>query len=365
MIRKIITVSATVSTMVGTGTFADGTGTAAKFAQPYGIAVDTSGNIYVADTRNHRIRMIAPSGVVTTLAGSGAAGSADGTGTSAKFNQPYGVAVDPTSGNLIVTDYNNNKIRKVTQAGVVTTLAGSGSSTWADGTGAAASFKQPTGVAIYTDGTIYVMDRGNYRLRRITQAGVVTTLAGSGTQSLVDGVGASASFYTSTSYYAGIAVDVNGTVWVTDGSNNKFRSVATDGTVTTPAALIVSPNGGVLYYPYAIAIDPYGNIFVTDYGSKIRMVTPTGTYTTIAGGSAGYVDGSGQSALFSSPNGIAIDQNGTLYVADTSNSRIRKMMPQPCPKDTYYVTPANCAGAFCACKRCNTFACLRHTCLCS
>ena len=168
-----------VSTLAGSGTaaFANGTGTAASFDTPTGVAVDINGNVYIADMTNHRIRKITVAGVVTTLAGSGAAGSTNGTGVSAKFSSPRGVAVD-ASGNVYVADASNHQIRKITVAGVVTTLAGSGAAGSTNGTGVSAKFSSPRGVAVDASGNVYVADRSNNAIRKITAAGVVTTLAG-------------------------------------------------------------------------------------------------------------------------------------------------------------------------------------------
>ncbi|MDP6772479.1 MAG: Ig-like domain-containing protein, partial [Anaerolineales bacterium] len=157
-----------VKTLAGSGSIgsADGTGTAASFKYPEGLAVDFIGNVYVADTWNHLIRKITPAGVVTTLAGSGYEGSANGTGTAASFRLPSGIAVDG-SGNVYVADHTNNRIRKITSAGVVTTLAGSGSEGSADGTGTAASFYYPAGVAVDGSGNVYVAGHGNHLIRKI------------------------------------------------------------------------------------------------------------------------------------------------------------------------------------------------------
>jgi hypothetical protein len=244
-IRKI-TPSGVVTTLAGTAGLsgsADGTGAAARFSQmdpmysvgPQGVAVDGAGNVFVADTDNGTIRKITPSGVVTTLAGTaGSGGSADGTGAAARFSGPYGVAVDG-AGNVFVADTDSDTIRKITPSGVVTTLAGtawlSGS---ADGTGAAANFWHPSGVAVDTAGNVFVADTFNYTIRKITPAGVVTTLAGTaGLSGSADGTGAAARF----DFPSGVAVDGAGNVFVAAGS---IRKITPAGVVTTLAV-----SGGV------------------------------------------------------------------------------------------------------------------------
>jgi sugar lactone lactonase YvrE len=180
--QSVYTTPYTITTLAGVPIgSADGTGSAARFNYPDGVASDSSGNLYVADTGNNTIRKITPAGVVTTLAGTpGIIGSADGTGSHAQFNGPWSVAVDG-SGNVYVADTGNNTIRKITSAGVVTTLAGTAGVTGsADGTGGAASFSAPSGVAADSSGNVYVADTNNFTIRKITPAGVVSTLAGTG-----------------------------------------------------------------------------------------------------------------------------------------------------------------------------------------
>src|SRR6266850_1767134 len=201
----------------------DGNGSAARFYRLNGIATDSAGNIYVADTRNHTIRMITPAGAVTTLAGSTAlAGSGDGTGSAARFNQPTGVATDG-SGNVYVADYNNHTIRKITPARVVTTLAGlAGDRGGENGTGGAARFAYPIQVATDRDGNVYVVDSGNNTIRKVTPAGVVTTLAGSaGLSGSADGTGSGARFNNP----RGVATDGNGNIYVTDFDNHTIRKI--------------------------------------------------------------------------------------------------------------------------------------------
>ena len=210
-----------VTTIAGsTYGFADGTGGAAQFDHPRGVAVDSSGTVYVADYNNNNIRKITSAGVVTTLAGSGVSGFADGTGSAAHFHGPQSVAVDST-GTVYVADTYNQRIRKITPAGVVSTLAGSGVAGFADGTGGAAQFTGPSGVTVDSSGTIYVAEYNNNRIRKITPTGVVTTLAGSGTKGFANGTGSAAHFY----WPYNVAVDSAGTVYVGDTFNHRIRKI--------------------------------------------------------------------------------------------------------------------------------------------
>ena len=211
----------------------DGTGANARFRAPQGVAVDSAGNIYVADWTGYTIRKVTPAGDVTTLAGTaGMSGSADGTGADARFYFPQGLAVD-SADNLYVTDENNHTLRKITPAGVVTTLAGTaGAAGSTDGTGAAARFNFPTGVAIDRAGNLYVTDSSNSTVRKVTPTGVVTTLAGAaGKIGSVDGTGAAARFH----FPAGVAVDRTGNVYVTDFRGSTLRKITPAGTTTTIA----------------------------------------------------------------------------------------------------------------------------------
>jgi len=199
--------------------FADGTGSAARFSFPFSIAVDSSNNLYVADTYNYRIRKITPAGVVTTFAGSSVAGSADGTGTAAQFNLPYGVAVD-ASNNVFVSDTSNSLIRKITSAGVVTTVAGS-TSGYTDGTGTAAQFSEPQGLVFDASGNLFISDTTNNRIRKMTPAGVVSTVAGS-TGGYADGAGTGSQF----SSPRGITYDsASNTFYIIDTANNRIRKL--------------------------------------------------------------------------------------------------------------------------------------------
>jgi len=274
---RLVTPAGVVTTLAGSGyaTFADGTGTAASFYNPSGVAVDSNGNIVMADANNHRIRLITPAGVVTTLAGSGSEAFADGTGTSASFNVPTGAAL-LSNGNIVVADQANKRIRLVTPAGVVTTLAGSGNATFADGTGTSASFNWPAAVAVDpSSGVIVVADKDNNRIRLVTQAGVVTTLAGS-SQGYANGTGTAASF----NFPAGVAVTPTGVIVVADQVNHRIRLVTQAGVVTTLAGSGTGQfadgtgTSASFYNPTGVTVLLNGNIVVADCSNhRIRLIT--------------------------------------------------------------------------------------------
>jgi hypothetical protein len=325
----------TLAGSAGASGSTDGTGSAARFLTPYGLSVDTAGNVFVADTYNHTIRKVSGAGVVTTLAGSaGASGISDNTGSAARFNYPWGVSVD-TAGNVFVADSSSHTIRKVTTLGVVTTLAGlANNSGSTDGTGSAARFNQPVGVAVDSAGNVFVAEYANQTIRKVTSAGVVTTLAGSaGSQGSTDGTGSAARFNSP----QGLSVDTAGNVFVADTINQTIRKVTSAGVVTTLAGLAGSSgiddgtgSAARFNYPRSTAVDGLGNVYVMDTNSiTIRKVTSAGVVTTEAGSAyaGGSNDGLGSAARFNYPYGIAVNATGTVYVADSQNHTIRNSLP--------------------------------------
>ncbi len=335
-VRKIA--NGSVTTIAGTAGVAgraDGVGTAALFNAPQGIAVDATGIVYVSDTNNSTLRKIAVGGVVTTLAGNpGQTGSADGTGGSATFNYPTGLAVD-SAGNIYVADFDTSVIRKVTPAGAVSTFVGSAAQTGnADGQGSAARFDHPMGVAVDGAGNIYVMDTSSQTIRLISPAGVVSTRAGTtGLGGRADGSGAAARFF----YATGIAATSAGTVYVADTGNHTLRVMTAAGSVGTLAGSVGqtgsadgSGSSALFAYPAGLAVDASGNVFVADHdNSVIRKITPGGAVSTFAGaaGLAGNADGAGGAARFNDPTAVAVDGSGNVFVADAGNSTIRKITP--------------------------------------
>ncbi|MDR1250825.1 MAG: hypothetical protein LBK62_01535 [Treponema sp.] len=319
------------------GGFADGPAATAQFNGPRGVAVDDAGNVYVADADNHRIRKITPTGMVSTLAGSGTIGGfADGPGTAAQFNEPAGVALDG-AGNLYVADTSNHCIRKIVIASrVVSTLAGSATSGVADGTGAAAQFTFPRGVAADNAGNLYVADTGSQRIRKIVIATQeVTTLAGS-TYGYVNGTGTAAQF----NGPYGVTTDDAGNLYVADTSNHCIRKIVIASRVVTTFA----GNGAAVpaygyadgigtaarfYNPDSVALDGVGNIYVADADNhRIRRIEiASGAVTTLTGSFQGYADGTLTAAQFNEPAGVAVDGAGNLYVGDYDNHRIRKILP--------------------------------------
>ena len=333
----VITTPLIVSTLAGQPLSSgriDGAGSAARFFYLSGVAADNAGNLYVADTDNHTIRKIVVStGAVTTLAGAaGSSGRVDGSGSAARFNNPSGVAVDG-AGNIYVADTLSHTLRKVTASGVVSTLAGSaGTAGSVDGTGSAARFQGPQGLAIDSGGNLYVADTNNHIIRKVVPAtGVVTTLAGlAGNSGNADGLGGLARF----AFPSGVAVDGAGNLFVADAENHTIRKILPSGSVNTLAGLAGASGGADgagsaarFDSPSDVAVDLSGNIYVADTDNHtIRNVVPTtGAVSTLAGlaGTSGSTDGQGSAVRFFHPAGLAVDSSGNLYVADTNNHTVR------------------------------------------
>jgi sugar lactone lactonase YvrE len=308
----------------------NGTGKAVRFNHPFGLAIDASGNLYIADEGNSVIRKMDTTGLVSNFAGvGGVKGSANGLGSLATFNKPFGVATD-ASGNLYVADAGNNQIRMIGTAGMVNTFAGTGIA-GASNVADSVSFNSPLGIAVDNVGNIYVADYENNLVRKITQAGMVSTLAGSGAKGANDGLDTAATF----NLPEALAVDAADNIYVADNGNNLIRKVTPTGQVTTfagsgqPGRNDGTGTGASFNSPFGIAIDADGNLYVADSGNNlIRKITPGGAVTTIAGsGSKGANDGTSSTASFNTPAGIAIDSSGNIYVADENNNLVRKIAP--------------------------------------
>ncbi len=340
-IRKVAA-SGVISTVAGTGSYGfsgDGAAaTAATLANPAGVALDGSGNLYIADSQNHRIRKVATNGVITTVAGTGTAGyGGDGTAaTAANLNNPVGVAVDGL-GNLYIADALNHRIRKVATNGIITTVAGTGTAGFAGDGGAAtaATLNAPAGVTVDGTNNVYIADAQNQRVRKVATNGIITTVAGDGTTGYSgDGGAANA---TSLNNPAGLVVDGSGNLYIADQSNHRIRRVSAGGTISTIAGNgigIYNGDGGMatttsLYAPWGVAIDGTGNLYIADaLNHRIRKVATSGIITTVAGnGSVGFSGDGGPatSASLYNPVGVAFDGAGNFYIADQQNQRIRKV----------------------------------------
>ncbi len=315
---------------------ADGVAINARFNFPSDVAVDAAKNVYVADVNNHTIRKITPAGIVTTLAGSaGNSGTNNGTGGDARFNRPIGIAIDATGSNLYVTDSDNYTIRKVTTNGVVTALAGlPGTSGTNDGTGDVARFNRPYGIAVGPSGDLYIGDTGNHTVRKVTLGGTVTTVAGiPGVIGSDNGPSNAAKF----NFPEGVDLDAAGNIYVVDDGNSVIRKITPAGDVSTFAGVVTNTGSadGIgtaakFSFPFGIAVDQNGNVYVGDtVNQAIRKITPAGVVTTIAGAIrvSGGVEGTGAEAVFNSPEGVAVDNDGVVYMVDTANHTIRKGYP--------------------------------------
>jgi uncharacterized protein (TIGR03437 family) len=328
-VRKVST-AGIITTIGGNGIRSSsgdgGPAIAASIGGPFGIAVDASGNIFVADQSGDRVRMISASGIISTVAGNGTEGySGDGgVATDAELVQPFGVAVD-SAGNLYIADRESGRIREVSSAGIIITIA---STTF---------FSAPTGVARDAFGNVYVADSGANLILKVSGANVLQVAGNGATQFSGDGGPAASA---QMNELAGLALDQAGNLYVADFLNGRVREISTAGIITTVAG--AGPGGAVpgdggpatkarLVYPEGLAFDSAGNLYIADsYDSRVRKVSPGGTITTVAGnGTQGFFGDGGPatSAQLANPCGVAVDAQGNLYIVDSGNYRIREVSP--------------------------------------
>ena len=303
--------------------YLNGTGTTAQFNHPHGVYADVNGNIYVADTQNCVIRKVTPQGVATTIAGQGICTFNDGISTLANFRYPFGVTIDSNE-IIYVADSSNNRVRKITPSGYVSTFAGQVNSGSTDGIGINAKFNGLTGICTDSNGNIYTADSGSSKIRKITPLGMVTTIAGS-TAGYLDDIGTNAKFNKPN----GICIDSNDNLYVADTNNNRIRKITPSGIVSTIAGSTLGfadgvGNSALFNKPSGICVDSNGNIYVADtYNAKIRKISPLGEVTTFQGLTT-YPGGSQN--IFQYPYGICCDVNGYLYVVDAAGNNITKII---------------------------------------
>ena len=315
---------------------------AAQLRLPAGVALGGAGNLYIADTANQRIRKVDAAGVISTVAGDGTFGFGGdgGPATAAQLYFPNGVAPDG-AGNLYIADFNNQRIRKVDAAGVISTVAGDGTFGFGGdgGPATAAQLYLPSDVALDGAGNLYIADTANQRIRKVDAAGMISTVAGDGTQ----GYGGDGGPATAAQLYFpyGVAPDGSGNLYIVDSANQRIRKVDASGVITTVAGDGTRGYGGdggpavaaQLDLPYGVALDGAGNLYIADTSNdRIRKVDASGAISTVAGdGTRGYGGDGGPAvaAQLDLPRGVALDGAGNLYIADSGNDRIRRLTPAP------------------------------------
>ena len=334
--------SQVITTIAGNGVMGfsgdGGQATAAKLSANQGVVVDKNGNVFIADVDNQRIRKVDTMGIISTIAGNGVMGSGGdgGPATNGQLSDPYSLAVD-TAGNIYIADYVNDRVRKVSASGIITTIAGNGILGFGGdgGPATAAQLYGPLDVAVDNSGNVYIADYINDRIRKVNALGIITTIAGNGILGYSgDGGPATAA---NLHYPYGVAVDGTGNLFIADKDNNCIRKVNTGGFISTIAGngtLGFSGDGGsatsaTLKGPIGVAVDGSGNVYISDlYNQRIRKVNASGSISTLAGnGTSGFSGDGGPStaAELNDPYGISVDNNGNVYVGDYSNNRIRKI----------------------------------------
>ncbi|MFD5714573.1 RICIN domain-containing protein [Streptomyces pharetrae] len=331
-----------ITTVAGTGDAGaqgdDGPAVAARLDRPYGLAMDSTGTLYFSDHNNHQVRKVTTDGRIRTVAGTGTAGFGgdQGPALSAQLDGPREVAVD-RAGNLYIADSENHRIRKVTADGQIGTVAGTGTAGFSgdDGPSVAAELNCPYGIAVDSTGNLYIADTDNHRIRQITPDGKIRTVAGTGTPGFSGDGGAATAAQLNTPY--GVAVDGAGNLYITDAENHRVRRVAGDGTISTVAGTGTdgfSGDGGPatsaqLDFPLGVVAVTTGALYVSDHNNhRVRRVAGDGTISTVAGtGTDGFSGDGGPatSAQLNYPFGLAVDCVGALYIADYVNNRIRKV----------------------------------------
>jgi hypothetical protein len=328
----------TITTIAGTGVQGfsgdGGPATSAKLYAPSGVAIDGQGNVYIADTNNTRVRKVSPGGTISTFAGTGEVGfSGDGgPATSAKLYAPSGVAIDG-QGNVYIADTGNNRVRKVSPGGTITTFAGGGKpGVLGDGGPAtSATLRKPLGAALDGQGNVYIADYENMRVRKVSPGGTITTIAGTGVQGFSGDGGPAISAQLRFPY--GVAVDGQRNIYIADTNNNRVRKVSPTGTITTFAGTGEVGNSGDggpatsarLQLPWGVAVDGQRNVYIGGGNSFVRKVDPGGTISTFAGGGRASPGDGGPAtaAALAAVRGVAVDGKGSVYFAE--DGRVRKV----------------------------------------
>ena len=327
-----------IDTMAGGAVGDNGPALQARLYDPDGMAVDGFGNLYIADTENHRIRRVNPSGIITTVAGTGETGFSgdNGPAVRARLYYPRGVAVD-AAGNLFIGDAYNHRIRRVDPSGIITTIVGTGEPGFSGdgGPAVAAQLLGPQGVAADGAGNLYVADSVNFRIRRVDPSGMIITIAGTGKQGYSGDGGPATGARLNVP--EGVAVDAAGNLFIGDAYNHRIRRVDPSGTITTIAGTGkqgYSGDGGPaiaarISGPSGLTVDGNGNLYFSG-SERVRKIDPSGSITTIVGSGVSGAGGDGGPAIAAElnlPRGVAVDNVGNLYVAQSGHDRIRRVDP--------------------------------------